>query len=196
MGTRSRSRGVLKERGGRIKRIARPIMWQEHPAKWIIQCTYWHLLKELVKPVSDPNVIVVRGFIDRSGIPVQGQLFPAYQLFGVVDLEAGNGGDWAIVLRDAAGSALSRFPFSPEFFITDPDEEMDEVSFGYRVAALPETTQIDLVGPGYVLVDSGLLQCPCPYRRHQPHPERWPSGAPASRGDGPSRVDGERCRWR
>ncbi|MCH7920051.1 MAG: hypothetical protein IIC50_18940 [Planctomycetes bacterium] len=31
---------------------------------------------------------------------------------------------------------------------------MDEVSFGYRVAAFSETTQIDLIGPGEALLDS------------------------------------------
>lgn len=78
-------KGSVEGAAGRIKREAIPVVAEQASAKWITQCTYWHLLKEFVKPISDPNVILVRGFIDRSGIPVQGQLFPAYQLFGVVE---------------------------------------------------------------------------------------------------------------
>ena len=39
---------------------------------------------------------------------------------------------------------------------------MDEVSFGYRVAAFSETTQIDLIGPGEALLKRMLQRSPVP----------------------------------
>ena len=147
---------------GRGMRKMLPIMAGEYSNKWITQCTYLHLLKELSKPVIDPEVILMRGLIDRSDVPIHGQLFPAYQLDGVLDLEAGMEGDWAIRLRDAGGSELSRFPFTPDFDMAYPEEERAVTTFGYRIPTLPETAQIDLVGPEDTLLDSAYYSAHVP----------------------------------
>lgn len=131
-----------------------PIMAGQHIEKWITQCTCLHLLKELTKTAIDPAVILMRGLIDRSEVPPQGRLFPAYQIDSILDLEAGSGGDWALIQRDDVGNELMRFPFTPDFELADPAEERTVSSFGYRVAALPEAKQIELVGPEGVLLDS------------------------------------------
>lgn len=131
-----------------------PIMAGQHVEKWITQCTYMHLLKELSKPAIDPEVILIRGLIDRNDVPVQGRLFPAYQLDSFLDLESGDEGDWAIILRDSSGTPLGRFGFTPDFDVAYPEEERTLSSFGYRIPALPDVTQIDLLGPGDEPLDS------------------------------------------
>jgi hypothetical protein len=124
---------------------------------WMTQCEYWHVLHQLIEP-PDPALILVRGRLARSDTRAIGELFPAYQLEGVADLGAGSRGDWAIVLRSSFGLVLGRFPFTPVWNIPiDPLVEPFQrqvLSFAYRVPDLRGVAQIDLVGPGSVLLDS------------------------------------------
>lgn len=117
---------------------------------FITQCTYWHLLKQLVEGPPDPPVILVQGYIARGEAGVDGVLLPAYQFDAVADLEEGTGGDWAIQLRTRKGKKLGRFPFEPIFAIPH-GEERRAISFSYRVPDDPRVGRIDLVGPGGVL---------------------------------------------
>ncbi len=113
---------------------------------WIDQCTYWQLINVLQDP-PDPHVVVVRGVLARNGSQVAGQLLPAYQTDGAVDLTAGDGGDWAIVARSATGAVLGRYPFQPAWSIPDLGRERDLLSFLYRIPARGGVARVDLEGP-------------------------------------------------
>jgi hypothetical protein len=117
------------------------------PGQWTDQCTYWQLVNVLRQP-PDPPVVVVRGVQARNGDAVAGQLLPAYQVDGAVDLAAGDGGDWAIVARSADGSVLGRYPFEPAWAIPDLEGERDLLSFLYRIPASGGVARVDLEGPG------------------------------------------------
>jgi len=116
---------------------------------WIDQCTYWHLLKVLQQPV-DPPTVLVQGRLGRTDSDAIGELFPLYQLDGVVDLAPGTDGDWAFVLRAEGGNELGRYPFDPQWTLDDGTSR-DIISFSFRLPDLEETTAIELVGPGGVL---------------------------------------------
>ena len=83
----------------------------------------------------------------RNGSQVAGQLLPAYQTDGAVDLKAGDGGDWAIVARSATGAVLGRYPFQPAWSIPDLGRERDLLSFLYRIPARGGVARVDLEGP-------------------------------------------------
>lgn len=117
---------------------------------WIDQCTYWQLVDVLRDP-PDPAVIVVRGRLARNGAQVAGELLPAYEMDGAIDLPSGKQGDWAIVARDAGGRVLGRYPFDPEWSIPDLGRERDLISFLYRIPARAGIASVDLEGPGGLL---------------------------------------------
>ena len=131
------------------------IMGPAGPATWITQCTYAHLLDQLVQ-LPDPLVLLVQGLVFKSGDMVQGDLSPAYQLDGTVDLKANNTGGWAILLRDAGGNIMGRYPFDPVFTIADPDTEINLVPFAYRLPYQAEVAQIDLVFSGDLAASGDL----------------------------------------
>jgi hypothetical protein len=150
--------GILITERSRQRQDARvPLMGPIGGTNWITQCTYWHLIEQLRSP-PDPRVILVQGRLGRTEDRVMGELLPAYQFESVTDLAAGQGGDWAIVLRNSFGLVVGRFPFTPVWRIPiDPLVEPLELSvlaFAYRVPDLPGVARIDLVGPGGVLLDS------------------------------------------
>jgi hypothetical protein len=137
-------------RTGEIMEDRVPVMGPAVDGKWITQCTYLHLLDRLQRRI-DPEVLLVRGILSR-GTQALGSLLPAYELQGDADLEAESSGDYAIVLRNASGAELGRYPFIPEWTLpTHPPTERDLISFLYRVPRLPGVAQIDLLGPGDVL---------------------------------------------
>jgi hypothetical protein len=123
------------------------------PPLWITQCTYWNLVKELQKK-QDPELLLVRGRIARSGDLAIGELFPAYQMKGFSDPVFPASNDWAIVTWSESGAELGRFPFAPEWTSSyhgegDQETPVDRgiLSFAHRVPALPGVAQIDLEGP-------------------------------------------------
>lgn len=115
---------------------------------WITQCTYWHHLNTLVEGPPDPPVILVQGYAGREGEVAGAGLLPAYQLDGIVDLAAGEGGEWAIELEDGGGAALGRYPFEPAWVFPDSDESKPVVAFVHRLPDLPGVAAIRVVGPG------------------------------------------------
>jgi hypothetical protein len=121
---------------------------------WITQCTYRNLVEQLVSP-PDPELILVRGRLARGGNRIIGELLPSFQFMGLPDLKASSGGDYAIVLRDAQGAQLARFPFTAQWRSTaHHGQERNVLALDYAVPDLPGTARIDLVGPGNVLFDS------------------------------------------
>ncbi|HEX9664669.1 MAG TPA: hypothetical protein VGA49_02500, partial [Patescibacteria group bacterium] len=123
-------------------------------AYWMDQCTYNNLLNQLQKKV-DPEIILVRGTLDRSGGTNKGQLHSLYQLDSVADLDTTSQGQWSIRLYDNQGNRLARFQFDPIWkLIVHPEEiERNIISFAYRVPALPNVSQIDLVDPAGIVLD-------------------------------------------
>lgn len=139
----------ITERGVESRLLLDPfwsLMTSKRP-RWMDQCTYWHLLGVLSGQIPDPPLILVQGRIAQHRTRAIGQLFPAYQQDGIEQLAAGDGGRWAIVLRDAAGAVLGRFPFSPGWKVDDTPIRRSMLPFTYLVPDLPGTAQIDLVGP-------------------------------------------------
>jgi hypothetical protein len=74
-----------------------------------------------------------------------------YELMGYSDVAAGKGGTYAVVLRDAKGAELGRYPVSPRWNDPHTQEPRSIVSIVLRVPALPEPAVVELVGPGGVL---------------------------------------------
>lgn len=138
------------------------LMGPTAPDRWIDQCTYWHMVNQLQSP-PDPDLVLVRGLLGRDGAEVRGALFPAYQMTGAADLASGAGGDYAIVLRDAGGAELARYPFAPQWNLSieldqgvDPsraDVSQNLIAFAYRVPAAAGADRIELVGPGNAVLD-------------------------------------------
>ncbi|HVG62702.1 MAG TPA: hypothetical protein VNA24_29320 [Hyalangium sp.] len=119
---------------------------------WITQCTYAHLLQQLAGAPPDPPVLLVRAFLTKDGGKVKGELQPLYELMGYADVAAGKGGGpYAVILRDAKGAELGRYPLSPQWNDIETGEPRSIVSLVFRVPALPEPAVVELVGPGGVL---------------------------------------------
>jgi hypothetical protein len=118
---------------------------------WITQCTYSHLVQQLSGAPPDPPVLLVRAFLSKEGGKVKGELRPMYELMGYSDVVAGKGGAYAVVLRDAKGAELGRYPLSPRWNDPHTQQPRSIVSMVFRVPALPEPAVVELVGPGGVL---------------------------------------------
>jgi hypothetical protein len=117
---------------------------------WINQCTYWHVLKNILT-APDPPVFLVRGYLARRGGAQSAFLEPTYTLDSMLDLHPGRGSPWAIVLRDGRSATIAEFPFEPNWWLTESLRERHLISFAYRVPALPGVAQIDVRGPTGVL---------------------------------------------
>ncbi len=116
---------------------------------WIEQCTYWHLLSAL-KERADPPLFMVRGIV-LDGAAGQGALFePGFTLDGVPDLTTQDQGAYALVLQDAAGDALARYPFDLTFH-DDEERNLSAVSFGFGVPRVDGTAALVLEGPSGTL---------------------------------------------
>jgi hypothetical protein len=118
---------------------------------WITQCTYSHMVQMLSGAPPDPPVLLVRAFLSKEGGKVKGELRPMYELMGHSDVAAGKGGTYAVVLRDAKGTELGRYPVSPRWNDPHTQQPRSIVSMVLRVPALPEPAVVELVGPGGVL---------------------------------------------
>ena len=145
-----------------MKKRIHAVMGPAHSSGWITQCSYWHLLDQLVGS-PDPDLFLVRGFLGRQNGQYYGVLSSAFQLEGEAELEKGSLGaeGWGIVLRDLAGQELGTYPFPVLWKIPDVDEERDVLPFTFRVPELPGVAKLELVGPGGVL-DSRKLSAHAP----------------------------------
>jgi uncharacterized repeat protein (TIGR01451 family) len=139
---RERQRNVVGVMGPAVQR------------RWISQCAYWHALHQLLS-LPDPDLHLVQGrVIGDAGDPF-GELFPLYDVVGDDFAQPGEGGDWAVVLRDAGGASLGRFPFDPVFTIPDVSQAARRLAtFAFHVPRLAETARIELMGPGDALLDA------------------------------------------
>ncbi len=122
---------------------------------WITQGTYWHLLQQF-QGAPDPPLVVVRGYLGRQGDRVLGRLGPLYSVNGEPDLAAGTlgAGQVAVVLRDASGAEIARYPFSPGWRIPDLEVDQPVVGFSWSVPDDPSAAEIALVGPGGETLDA------------------------------------------
>jgi hypothetical protein len=127
---------------------------------WITQCTYAHLLQQLAGAPPDPPVLLVRAWLTKEGGKVKGELRPMYELMGYSDVAAGKGGAYAVILRDAKGAELGRYPLSPRWNEIETKTPRSIVSMVFRVPALPEPAVVELVGPGGVLDRKQLSASP------------------------------------
>ncbi len=122
--------------------------------KWMSQCAYWHALHQLAA-LPDPDLHLVQGRVIHDPADPFGELFPLYDVTGDDFAQPGAGGDWAIVLRDAAGASLGRFPFDPRFTVPDvTDAARDLATFAFHVPRFAETARVELVGPGDARLDA------------------------------------------
>jgi hypothetical protein len=128
---------------------------------WITQCTYAHLLREMAGAPVDPPVLLVRALLSKEGAKVKGELRPMYELMGFSDVAAGKGGAWAVVLRDAKGAELGRYPLTPLWNDIETGAPRSVISMVLRVPALPGVAVVELQGPGGVL-DSKRLDAEPP----------------------------------
>lgn len=111
---------------------------------WITQCTYKHLVDQLQQP-QDPPVLIVQGELRKKRGRIRGNLAPIYQMDGVADLQRGRG-RWRIVLRNARGGRIGRFPFKP-YFRSSEGQRRNAVSFVFQIPDSPRIARVDLVGP-------------------------------------------------
>jgi hypothetical protein len=101
---------------------------------------------EAFEDVDDPQVLLVKGTITRSG---QASL-SSFKILenGRPDYPPGADGDYAFVLKDASGKELSRTGFDPMFEISDSLTnsiiQLDEAGFVLRLAWDPATRKIEL----------------------------------------------------
>ena len=130
------------------------IMGPSGGSKWITQGSYFHLLSEL-RSVPDPDLIVTRGFIARTGTGFVASFNPLYQVVGEPDLRARAAatGEFAIVLRDRAGVERGRYPFGVSWQLPDIDVNRTTTAFMYRVPDSPDVAEIQIVGPNGNVLD-------------------------------------------
>ncbi len=128
---------------------------------WITQCSYWHLLKYLVG-TPDPDLLLVRGYLKRSGQSVTGSFDKFYELRGETELAKGQrtAEQFSIVLRDRAGGVLAEYPFTAVWKIPDIERERTIIPFTFRVETFPALHRVELVGPAGVLDTKTLSTSP------------------------------------
>ena len=101
---------------------------------------------EAFEDVDDPQVLLVKGTITRSGQAS----FGSFKILenGRPDYPAGAEGDYFFVLKDANGNELSRTGFDPMFEISDSLTnsiiQLEEAGFLLRLAWDPATRKIEL----------------------------------------------------
>jgi len=92
----------------------------------------------------DPEVLLARGTIDNDGSATLGPCMILES--AIIDIEAGEEGDYYLVLTDSEGTVLSKtgFDISFDFMIAEGKEELDKVSFVYRIEWLESASAIEL----------------------------------------------------
>ncbi len=139
------------------------------PEKWITECTYWHLLKDLTT-VYDPPMLLVRGILFHHADLNTAAFGAFYTLDGSADLAAGSPATYAIVAYDANGKTLATYPFVPQWRLPDTKEDRSLIAFGYRIPMTPDLARVDVVGPGGVLASKQLSAQTPTVRITQPKP--------------------------
>lgn len=98
--------------------------------------------------------LLVTGLIDPATSQVD--LQPLFVIPNAPDLKTPAPGPYAIVLRDAAGTELARYPFTPDSLDGGPGAAeigpVDLLAFSELVPYVAGTTRVDIEGPGAALL--------------------------------------------
>jgi hypothetical protein len=124
---------------------------------WIDRCTYKHFLDNLQK-MPDPSMILVSGLLARHDGRYAGQLDPVHTLTGQLDPPTA-GGPLSLVIRNDAGHALARYPFSPVWELSEGSAQLSIISFQFAVQRPAGAASVELDGPSG-LVDREALATP------------------------------------
>jgi hypothetical protein len=161
-GRRIAEDGVPPVMGGAVATLA-PLPGQRGPAApprpappeiWISQCTYAHLIDELVaKP--DPALLLVRAIISRGAKGESAELRVAYDQFGKADLASTAGTDWAIRLSGPAGRPLAVYGFTPQWE-TEEGQHRDIMPIDDLVPLTPGATRLEITFKGRTLASHPL----------------------------------------
>jgi hypothetical protein len=137
--------------------------------KWIEQCTFWHLVKQLPNP-PDPPVTFLRGFFLNNG-RLHAMLGPLYQFDGSSDFTPASSGSLSIVARDRSGGELARYRFTPSF--KNENGVTRRISpFAFHVPVIAGTASYEIDGPGGKLAGVRLSPVPPVVRVDPPVLER------------------------
>lgn len=114
--------------------------------RWVCTPDYERLISREFNLTADPEVLGVSGLIFRNNSVV---FDPCYRIpQASPDLEAGETGNYSIVLLDNAGTALSRTGFNATFMMEMGDtmemSETDVVPFAFRVLWMTNTSRIEI----------------------------------------------------
>lgn len=152
---------------------------------WIEQCTYWHLLRALERPV-DPPVLGVVATVERGSAGTTATFEPGYSFDSESDLDANETGAFALVLRDAADAELARYAFDVAD-ATDAGVPLRIVGISHRVPHHPAARSLALEEQGRELARVAV-------------PERAPVVTVEEPADGATVADalsaGVEVRWR
>jgi hypothetical protein len=116
-------------------------------------------LIEILEDADDPEVLLARGMIDKDGSATLGPCMILED--AIVDIEVGEEGDYYLVLIDSEGTVLSEagFDVSFDFMTAEGREELDRVSFVYRIEWLELAKRIELQdGDGSILASVEVSQ--------------------------------------
>lgn len=120
------------------------------PKKWIEQCTYENLLRELQTKLDPPlQALALR--ILRLGANESAEILGGLTMDGEPDVLAGGEGSHAIVLRDASGRELRRYAFTPSFR-ADGTVERPDALVALRFERPASATKLEVVGPNGTLI--------------------------------------------
>ena len=113
--------------------------------RWVCKPDYEYLIGDL-SLTADPEVLGVSGLIFRNNSVVFDQCYRIPE--ATPDLEAGETGNYYVVLLDNTGTVLSRIGFNATFMIemgeTMPMSETDVVPFAFKIPWMPDTSQIEI----------------------------------------------------
>ena len=135
------------------------------PYEWVSDFTYEGLLDffrsgsgaadRLVRSGVVTDRLLVVGTIDPSSMAVQ--LQPLFIVPNAPELKERIPGPYAIVLRDAGGAELARYPFTPEMVHEGPsgapagDREVDVLFINELVPFVEGTSRVEIEGPSGIL---------------------------------------------
>lgn len=124
----------------RWQRLDNP--WR-HSDGWELPGGYLDLI-EILEDTDDPEVLLTRGMIDKDGSATLGPCMILEN--AIVDIEVGEEGDYYLVLIDSEGTVLGKVGFDVSFDLMTAEgrEELDRVSFAYRIEWLELANRIEL----------------------------------------------------
>jgi hypothetical protein len=114
--------------------------------RWICTLDYKYLISREFSLTADPEVLGVSGLIFKNNSVV---FDPCYRIpQALPDLEAGETGNYSVVLLNNAGTVLSRIGFNATFMIemgeTMPMSETDVVPFAFKIPWMTNTSRIEI----------------------------------------------------